>query len=108
MKKTKKLLALVLAIVMAFAMLAIPAAAHGDEDEGIMPLYVVGKCSCGGTITSTSRVLRTYSSTVYSCPAHPGHTHTHSYTEVYHLTSCDSCTYSTERTSTDESCNFPL
>ena len=53
-KRTKRLLALALAMMMAFAMLAIPAAAHGDkdEDEGIMPLGLVGPCKeCGAMIS---------------------------------------------------------
>lgn len=53
MKKTKKLLALVLAMVMAFSLMAVTAAAYGAEehehecvvcceDEGVMPLGPVG------------------------------------------------------------------
>lgn len=60
MKKTKKMLALVLALVMAFAMMAVTASAfdaeeHNHEcaaccaDEGVMPLYVALKCPlCNG------------------------------------------------------------
>lgn len=65
MKRTKKMLALVLAMVMAFSLLAVTAAAYGaeehehecaacSEDEGVMPLGPVGPqgppCPvCGGT-----------------------------------------------------------
>ena len=44
MKRTKKLLALVLAMMMAFTALVLPAAAHGDEDNGVMPLHEVISC----------------------------------------------------------------
>ena len=48
MKKTRKLLALVLALMMAFSCMAMPAMAHGDEDEGIMPLKPWAQCFyCG-------------------------------------------------------------
>lgn len=47
MKKTKRLLALVLAMMMAFSLLAMPAMAAGD-DEGIMPLHPMIRCeNCG-------------------------------------------------------------
>lgn len=59
MKKMKKLLALVLAMMMAFSLMAVTAAYDAEEhehecavcyeDEGIMPLYEVGRCPwCGG------------------------------------------------------------
>lgn len=49
MKKTKKLAALVLALAMAFSLMAVTAAAYGHEDEGIMPMYEVVRCPrCGG------------------------------------------------------------
>ncbi len=38
MKKTKKLAALVLAMVMAFSCMTVPAMAHGHEDAGIVPM----------------------------------------------------------------------
>ena len=44
MKRTKKLLALVLAMMMAFSIMAVTAAAHGDEDEGVMPLGLEVQC----------------------------------------------------------------
>ena len=40
MKKTKKLLALVLAMVMAFAMLAIPAAAQEVEEHDLSLIHI--------------------------------------------------------------------
>ncbi len=61
MKRTKRLLALVLAMMMAFAMLAMPAAAHGDEDEGIMPLGITRRCTepgCSGTVSRYSTLDR--------------------------------------------------
>lgn len=60
MKKLQKLAALFLAMVMAFSLMAVTAAAYGVEehdhdcavcceDEGIMPLKPVYKCpKCGG------------------------------------------------------------
>ena len=50
MKRTKKLLALLLALAMAFTTLVMPALAV-DEDEGIMPLGGSGYCSdCGAEV----------------------------------------------------------
>ncbi|MBD5170329.1 MAG: hypothetical protein HDT20_09490 [Oscillibacter sp.] len=49
MKRTKKLLALVMAMVMAFSCMTMPAMAHGHEDDGIMPLVERIRCpQCGG------------------------------------------------------------
>lgn len=49
MKKMKKLLALVLAMMMAFSCMAMPTMAHGHDDEGIMPLVERTVCPrCGG------------------------------------------------------------
>ena len=60
MKRTKKLLALVLAMLMAFSLMAVTAAAADAEehehtcaacceDEGIMPVVTYGFCPyCGG------------------------------------------------------------
>ena len=48
MKKMKKLAALVLAMVMAFSCMMMPAMAHGHDDEGIMPMKPWMKCpECG-------------------------------------------------------------
>ena len=57
MKRTKKLLALVLAMMMAFSIMAVTAAAYDKEDahehtaaygdEGIMPIPVELTCKCG-------------------------------------------------------------
>lgn len=48
MKKTKKLLALFLALMMALSCMVMPAMAHGHEDDGIMPLYEINPCPrCG-------------------------------------------------------------
>lgn len=50
MKRTKKLLALALAMMMALSCMAMPAMAHGDEDEGIMPLYEESTCPKHGVM----------------------------------------------------------
>lgn len=52
MKRTKKLLAMVLALMMALSCMAMPAMAHGDGDEGIMPLKPAYQCRvCYGAAT---------------------------------------------------------
>ena len=49
MKRSKKLLALVLALMLSFSCMAMPAMAHSHDDGGIMPVYEVGTCPwCGG------------------------------------------------------------
>ena len=75
MKKTRKLLALVLALMMAFSCMAMPAMAHGDEDEGIMPLGEVGTCPyCG----KTGRVTReNYTHTYYTTCTKASSRHQH-------------------------------
>lgn len=69
MKRTKKMLALVLAMVMAFSLLAVTAAAYGaeehehecaacSEDEGVMPRGAVRPCTrenCDGTMELVNR-----------------------------------------------------
>ena len=71
MKRTKKLLVLVLAMMMAFTALVLPAAAHGDE--GIMLLGEVIKCpDCSGIadVTSTPKLF-TGEISVFYCPKNP-------------------------------------
>lgn len=81
MKRTKKLLALVLALAMAFTTLVIPAAAHGDEDEGIMPLYEVGRCPKCGQYGQVVRESYSHTYQVSSCRDRAG---THNHTETVH------------------------
>lgn len=94
MKHTKKLLALVLAMMMAFSMLAIPAMAVSDEDEGIMPLGEVRDCpECG----QTADARRTYYTdgpfeSAASCGGGPVIHHHCIRTYHYRLT-CRSCSY---------------
>ena len=109
MKRIKRLLALALAMMMAFAMMAIPAAAHGEEDEGIVPLYVVGKCTCGGTITRTSAQIGLYNGKVAGCSTHPATDHTHHYIVMHNHSACDSCNNATKdwTTNVDSGCNWP-
>lgn len=58
MKKTRKLLALVLAMVMAFSCMVMPAMAHDHDDEGIMPMIERTICSrCGGAAEFHERTL---------------------------------------------------
>ena len=60
MTKIKKRLALLMALVMAMTMLALPASAAEAEDEAISPQAVVGQCpNCGGTGTTTDDFVRT-------------------------------------------------
>lgn len=77
MKKTKRLLALVLAMMMAFSLLAMPAMAAGD-DEGIMPLAMEGMCiKCNairGIVYRKAEYVRTKVNVV--CSKNPHH-HTH-------------------------------
>lgn len=73
MKKTRELLALALAMMMALSCMVMPAMAAGDEDEGIMPLYEVGRCPyCGvsGRITRESYTHTTKKSCEKSSNAH--------------------------------------
>lgn len=75
MKRTKKMLALVLALMMAFTCLAMPAMAAA-EDEGIMPLGLQGLCPIHGEYEQ----VRTYSRDDYittTCSAHLHTEHTH-------------------------------
>ena len=107
MKRTKKLLALVLAMMMAFSIMAVTAAAHGDE--GVMPLYDVARCSCGGTVTRTSTPIGSYKGQVTGCDSHRAVSHTHNYVVMHNHTQCDSCNSSTRdwTTNVDSGCNWP-
>ena len=58
MKKTKKLLALALALMLSLSCMAMPAMAHGDGDEGIMPLGMQAFCArCNSVSTRRGRML---------------------------------------------------
>lgn len=78
MKKTKKLLALALALMLSLSCMAMPAMAHGDGDEGIMPLGMQAFCArCNamrGVVYRDSEYVRTKTSVV--CSKNPHH-HTH-------------------------------
>lgn len=76
MKQMKKLAALVLAMVMAFSCMVVPAMAAGDEGEGIMPRKPVYTCAeCGG-YAEMSTSERTGSMQVESCSdVHKKHYH---------------------------------
>ena len=96
MKRTKNLLALALALMMVLSCMAMPAMAHGDEDEGIMPLYEVVHCpDCG----ENARVTRSYIHDEYwpatNCP-NSVFAHLHFYDTIYTVrTACMYCDYDT-------------
>ncbi len=96
MKRTKRLLALVLAMMMAFAMLAMPAAAHGDEDEGIMPLGLEIPCpkpDCGQSLIQET--IRLPGAIVkFTCPT-CRYNHETPSVNVYTRAVCTSCPYAT-------------
>ncbi len=96
MKRTKKLLALVLALMMAFSCMAMPAMAHGDGDEGIMPLAAVRPCTepnCSGTVTfrTVTRYLD-WETTCDKC----SYRHMHRVPYLADIEYCDSCSYRAE------------
>lgn len=94
MKRTKKLLVLALALMMALSCMATPAMAHGDEDEGIMPLYEATHCpECG----KEARVTRSYIHDDYweaiNCQ-NSVWAHLHLYESIYTVrTACMYCDY---------------
>ena len=94
MKKTKKLLALVLAMMMAFSLMAMPAMAVAADDDGIMPVGTMIQCDrCGAWVEFYS-----YSQTVNcSCKKNPN---PHTKTTTYSGYSC-SCGNSRSFTSSD-------
>ncbi len=101
MKRTKRLLALVLAMMMAFAMLAMPAAAHGDEDEGIMPLVTVRKCTepnCTGKVTR--RTVTRYMTEMRTCE-YCSIRHRHDIPYTVDTDECDTCSYYAEHHNQD-------
>jgi hypothetical protein len=92
MKRTKRLLALVLAMMMAFAMLAMPAAAHGDEDEGIMPLGQTRTClQC--KVGAVSSYFATEIEEVYPTCGNCNYPHLHVRTYRVAREACNSCSY---------------
>ncbi|MDE7218129.1 MAG: hypothetical protein K2O45_00660 [Oscillospiraceae bacterium] len=96
MKKTRKLLALVLALMMAFSCMVMPAMAHGDEDEGIMLLPAVRPCTesnCSGVVTmrTITRYMQ-WETTCKDC----NYPHMHRVPYLVDIEYCDSCSYSAE------------
>lgn len=91
MKKFKKPLALILALMMAFSAMVIPAGA-ADEDEGIMPLGPAMRCPCGGTISLYyGTPYTTYENYPAGCSAHPGEGHFHELRCRDEYYRCDTC-----------------
>lgn len=67
MNLTKKLAALVLAMMMALSVMAMPAAAYGG-DSGVMPLGGVRTCpECGRSVSAYTHTEETDRWTVSSC-----------------------------------------
>ena len=66
MKLTKKLAALVLAMMMALSVMAMPAAAYGG-DSGVMPLGGVRTCPCGKSVSAYTYTQETDRWSVDSC-----------------------------------------
>ena len=92
MKRTKRLLALVLAMMMAFSMMAIPAAAHG---EAVSPAGVVTRCpECGANTYEEIDELDGAPKIVFGCIYKEGR-HEHPSTITYVRAKCSSCTYAT-------------
>lgn len=83
MKKTKRLLALVLAMMMAFSLLAMPAMAAGD-DEGIMPLYEESTCPKHGVMERVSITTSKKTDEVM----HNGTLHNHTTTTTKYTYAC--------------------
>ena len=94
MKRTKKLLALVLALMMALSCMAMPAMAHGDGDEGIMPLYEVVHCpDCGESARVTRKHTGPQAIPSFDCNNAPFE-HPHYAEDVYEVrTTCMYCPY---------------
>lgn len=92
MKKFKKPLALILALMMAFSAMVIPAGA-ADEDEGIMPYPAARPCSnpnCGGSVSPYSTVE---SDTKYQTCSLCSYSHPHSVKYRCYYEGCSSCSY---------------
>ena len=75
MKKTKKLLVLFLALMMALSCMAVPAMAHGDE--GIMPRVRVTICSCGASASLYTSEEPGAKMKVLGCSDIPSRSHYH-------------------------------
>lgn len=96
MKKTKKLLAMALALMMAFSCMAMPAMAHDDEDEAIMPLGPGFTCTTCGRLASYSGTEKSYREDesyrvgIAECPnISVAHTHLpYDIMEVYRCANC--------------------
>lgn len=109
MKKTRKLLALVLAMLMAFSCMAMPAMAH-ENDEGIMqrgPVYKCTQCHNGSVSTYQFRDTVTVYRTCRSC----SYMHPHAVTYLCTHEACNNCTYDAEVSAPEEVgdvCQHPL
>lgn len=103
MKKTRKLLALVLAMLMALSCMAVPAMAHEDEEE-IMPLGEVIRCQkCGGVADVTRTGPLYVGTTEVYCPIVGGY-HMHDVFNSYVFSECRDCGHSEGSHSTSHSC----
>lgn len=95
MTKIKKRFALMMVLVMAMTMLALPASASTDGENSVEPRYVVVSCpSCGGDAVFSRRVIdeRYGSSPVAEniCPTESD-AHSHYLYRSYDLYVCNSC-----------------
>lgn len=94
MKKTKKLLAMVLALMMALSCMAMPAMAA--EDEEIMPFAVGRDCTepnCSGIVSlrTLSRTMN-WNTTCEKC----SYEHLHKVRYSVDIESCNTCSYRAE------------
>lgn len=92
MKKTKKLAALFLALMMALSCMAMPAMAAGEDedDEGIMPLGPLTMCSYCKTMQEIIEEGPWFEmeNTHARCSSHPWIDHVHSYEVKYVVLDC--------------------
>ncbi len=104
MRKMKKLAALCLAMLMAFSIMAVTAAAYDAADDGIMPIPAARKCSnCTDGVVSmwtATRYMR-METTCKDCSFR----HYHKIPYTVDIEDCDSCTYYWERNNNDH--QFP-
>lgn len=105
MKLTKKLAALVLAMMMALSVMAMPAAAYGG-DSGVMPLgTAVRTCSeCGRSVSAQTSTERS-PKTVNSCSASSS-AHTHTVTKTTYTFNCSCGAYLGTSYTTDTYCPY--
>lgn len=106
MKKTKKLAALFLALMMAFSLMAVTAAAYSAEAyDGIMPLGAKRECTqpdCSGTVSlrTVTRYMN-WETTCEKC----SYRHLHRVPYTVDIEDCDSCSYHNEHPNSDH--QFP-